>query len=140
MKNLKYAFIGWLVLVITGCNAVYTSHPIGEKPVKLEVEDWEGTWLSADGFLVAKVTDSEMGILQVGFIGENKKGLEYETHDVYIRVKDRVADREAHRHLGRLVTNPFWTKLLKRLRQTLAVTDVHLVERNSAGEVVPASR
>ena len=66
MQNLKHTFIAWLVLLITGCAVVTVSEPIGEKPVKLEVGDWEGTRIHEEGFLVTKVTNSEKGILKVG--------------------------------------------------------------------------
>jgi hypothetical protein len=58
---------------------------MGDQPVKLEAEDWEGTWLQAEGAIVAKVVDSEKGILKVAGIESEDTELKFESVDAYLR-------------------------------------------------------
>ncbi len=85
MKNFKYILAGFLLFVTFSCEAVFTSHPIGKKIVKLNGEDWEGTWLHKEGSLVTKVFDSEKGILTISWIEPKGQEFKHVTEEVYIR-------------------------------------------------------
>lgn len=53
--------------IVSGCNAVQSTAPVGAEPAVLEVKDWEGTWWGgSDNLFVIKVLDAEKGIIQVG--------------------------------------------------------------------------
>jgi hypothetical protein len=84
MKKLTCVVIVWVAIAVTGCNAVFSPHPMGEKPVPLVREEWEGTWIQDDGFLVIKVLDSEKGLLRLAWI-EADGELKYETRDIQMR-------------------------------------------------------
>jgi hypothetical protein len=55
--------------------------PIGEHPVTLAPEEWDGTWLTSDGSAVVEVTDGPNGILKLAFVD----GLEMEILEVHVR-------------------------------------------------------
>jgi len=67
-------FLLILVLGVTfsGCTAVYCIKPMGETPVSIEPEDWDGSWMHDDGFINIKVNDAEKGTFEAAWI-ENKK-------------------------------------------------------------------
>ncbi len=85
MGKLKYAIITLMIFTIIGCEAVYISHPLGDKPVKLDAKNWEGTWLHKDGILVTKILDSEKGLLNIAWIENSNDKLNFETEKVCIR-------------------------------------------------------
>ena len=68
MKLSRVVCIGLLPLVLLACNAVYVDSPIGGDPVPLEVEEWEGTWLTSDGTFVLEVVDHEKGLLRIAWV------------------------------------------------------------------------
>jgi hypothetical protein len=39
MKMLMYVLIVLVAMAATGCSAVYTPHPMGEKPIPLKQQD-----------------------------------------------------------------------------------------------------
>ena len=67
MKWLKILSIGSCIVLMLGCNVVYTSKPIGEKPAVISSEDWEGAWEMPDGLGVkVKVVDEANGEIEYG--------------------------------------------------------------------------
>jgi hypothetical protein len=85
MKLPGLLFGGLLILALTGCSAVYTIQPIGEKPSKIEARDWEGTWIHKEGSVTVRVMDEEDGLLRIAWIERKGEGLAFETHDVQLR-------------------------------------------------------
>ena len=85
MKKIKKIFAFFLLIFITGCNSVYTTHPIGDGQLKISPEKWNGTWINKDGCVVVKVTDSEKGKLIVAIIEDEKDNLKLKKYDVEIR-------------------------------------------------------
>ena len=84
MKRLTMAFVS---VVVCGCSAVYTSRPIGDRPLNIadNKEAWEGAWLHSDGAITVKVVDGSNGVLRVGWVEKEEEGLKYESADVYLR-------------------------------------------------------
>jgi len=75
-------------VVLSGCSAVYTTKPIGEKPVNLtrEVDDWEGLWCNSEGdSFKIKVGDPANGILQVAGIEETNNEFELKKYTICLR-------------------------------------------------------
>lgn len=67
-----------VAVAISGCSAVLSTHPVGERPQAVDPADWDGTWLAEDGALTFKVVDPAAGKLVVGWIedSEGELGLE----------------------------------------------------------------
>ena len=74
-----------VALVAVSCNAVYTPHPMGEEPLLLEHDEWEGTWMTAEGSGVIKVLDVEGGLLRLAWVEDSDKGLRFEKIDALLR-------------------------------------------------------
>ncbi len=85
MKPSMFLFAGLVVLSLTGCSAVYTTQPIGERPCRIEARDWDGTWIHKDGSINIKVTDGEKGLLRIAWIEPKEKDLVREVYDVELR-------------------------------------------------------
>ena len=65
-----------LAVVLSGC--VVAPNPIGDEPIKLKAEEWEGIWLDEDdedGVLTIRVADAAKGELEVGWIEEDEDRL-----------------------------------------------------------------
>ncbi len=73
MKYLKYMLFWIMAVTISGCGFVYTTQPIGERPILIETSDWEGTWINEDQFITINVQDETKGLLQISWI-EKKLG------------------------------------------------------------------
>ena len=85
MKLSMLLFSGLVVLVLTGCSAVYTTQPMGEKPCKIEAQDWDGTWIHKEGSVTMKVVDGENGLLRIAWTEPKEGSLAFESHDVELR-------------------------------------------------------
>ena len=67
-----------------GCDVVYTSKPIGEEPVVISSDDWEGIWRASDGpVLNVKVVDEANGVIEYSEWESEKE--EEEPIKVYLR-------------------------------------------------------
>ncbi len=76
-----------LSILFCGCSAVYSPYLIGETPTNIEEEKskWEGTWLHADGSVTVKVLNASKGILKIGWVDTEQRGLKYEEANVFLR-------------------------------------------------------
>lgn len=89
MKRSRVLVGGFLLLVSYGCPAVYVEEPIGDQPVKLAAEDWNGTWITSDAALTIVVQDSLNGVLRVAGIETTDDGeLVLATMTAYVREAD----------------------------------------------------
>jgi hypothetical protein len=73
--ELKSIFV--LILAInflTGCESVMTTQPMGETVVKLNPEQWEGTWKFPEGVGTTTVLDKDKGVLQASWIERREDG------------------------------------------------------------------
>jgi hypothetical protein len=74
MKLSRFMGISLLLLVLPACHAVYVDEPIGETPLVLDPEEWEGTWLLAEAAVVVDVVDKEEGLLRVAWVEKGFSG------------------------------------------------------------------
>lgn len=81
---LRSAFLAMGIALLSGCSAVYSVHPVGEQPLALVPEEWEGTWLHQDGTVTLAVTDAANGILEIGWVEKRQGKLAYETYLVQL--------------------------------------------------------
>ena len=90
MSWLKRLSIAGCIVLMLGCDVVYTTSPIGEKPAVISSEDWEGVWIGVnpgEGFPVGiEVLDEANGEIRVVLIGDGENGdLGLENLEVYLR-------------------------------------------------------
>ncbi len=72
MKVLRVAVVAFMLPVAVGCSAVYVDQPIGDRPARIEADDWEGVWITSDGDVaVAVASDREAGILWLADVEEH---------------------------------------------------------------------
>jgi hypothetical protein len=90
MKHFMLSIVGAFLVIASACSVVTVTEPIGEEPVRLQADEWEGLWKlysygpadeSDEDFLVIEVSDSEKGVLKVQGIGRESK----DTIQVYLR-------------------------------------------------------
>lgn len=67
MKKMMAMLLGCLLV---GCTAVVTKTPIGNSAVKIQAEEWDGTWACEDDVLIVKTIDESKGLLKVALIRE----------------------------------------------------------------------
>jgi hypothetical protein len=73
-------------LILSSCASVVSKTVIGDKPAKLKVEDWEGTWMSPDKHVVhIRAKDTEDGVLEVAWVEEKNKHFVLESHEMILR-------------------------------------------------------
>lgn len=58
------------LLGFVGCNAVYSTKPVGEKVVSISAEDWDGTWIDSELStpVTIEVMDAQKGLLKAAWI------------------------------------------------------------------------
>jgi hypothetical protein len=78
--------VACVAILFCGCSAVYSSRPIGDKPMNIQSkqDEWEGTWTHKDGAMTIKVVDGSNGVLKVGWVKDDHGDLKCETADVYL--------------------------------------------------------
>ncbi len=97
MKQISVLTFALSLLVLTGCTAVYSVNPVGEKPHAIEADDWDGTWRGGGDAVSIKVIDAEKGILQMAWI-ENMEFNLFQAHLlesndwVFVNFKEKVDD------------------------------------------------
>jgi hypothetical protein len=74
IRSLALIPVGLLLAISCGCNAVISSHPVGEKPARIVAKDWEGNWETTDGAVRVKVVDANKGLLKTFWIEDDKQG------------------------------------------------------------------
>jgi len=80
-----YPVLLGLAWLISGCTAVYTSEPVGDEPVKLLAQDWEGTWVQDEDFFVIRLSEPDQGMLVAAWIEEEDDSLKMESLKGHIR-------------------------------------------------------
>jgi hypothetical protein len=70
--------------VFSGCNAVYSIKPLGDEPLALISEEWEGTWIHKDGTVTVAVTDNAKGVIEVGWVEKRQGRLAFEAYPVQL--------------------------------------------------------
>jgi len=65
--------IAAFVPMLGGCAQVLSSAPMGETPVSISEDDWEGLWVFDEGSIAIKVLDEATGVLLVSLIDPGKE-------------------------------------------------------------------
>lgn len=66
------------IVLVTGCDAVYTRQPIGDEPLALETAQWQGTWLNGEVVMLTTVLDADNGKLQTAWLERGETGARME--------------------------------------------------------------
>jgi hypothetical protein len=73
-------------IALPACANVTTSHPLGETALPVIAEEWEGTWLSAQGDVaILKVVDESTGSCELYWLEDDTDPPEVHRFPVYIR-------------------------------------------------------
>jgi hypothetical protein len=83
-------YAAWLapclaVLLLAGCEAVYSPQPLGDPAVALDPAEWQGTWLAPDTVIITTVLDGEAGRLQTAWMERGPDGAKMEVVEGSIR-------------------------------------------------------
>lgn len=73
------------VLLLAGCEAVYSPQPLGDTAVALDPAEWQGTWLAPDTVIITTVLDGEVGRLQTAWMERGPEGAKMEVVEGSIR-------------------------------------------------------
>lgn len=71
--------------LLGGCSAVLSTEPVGNEPLVLLAEEWDGTWSDSEDFLEIRVVEPEAGRLGVAWIEYSVNGFDLEHLDVWLR-------------------------------------------------------
>ena len=82
MKKHALAILA-VAALLSGCSAVYSPEPMGDKAVELDAS-WSGTWLSDDATVNTKVLDAANGVLQFAWMEAKPDGIQMESYRVAI--------------------------------------------------------
>lgn len=85
MNHWKHFF--WIVffLGLCSCSAVYSTEPVGETPLQISAQDWDGAWLNKETFLITRVTDATNGVFRVTWIEPAAEKDRLESYEVQLR-------------------------------------------------------
>ncbi|PKN24583.1 MAG: hypothetical protein CVU64_21800 [Deltaproteobacteria bacterium HGW-Deltaproteobacteria-21] len=72
-------------LAVSGCAAVSSIEPVGERPKELIVDQWDGTWIHRNEAVTIKVLDMQKGLLRVAWVEEQNGIFKLESRDVELR-------------------------------------------------------
>jgi len=70
----------FIAFLLSGCNTVTSTHPVGQTPLEIKPEEWEQTWVHTDGAITLEVLDGEKGLLRVAWIEEEQ----LKSGDIYL--------------------------------------------------------
>lgn len=67
-----------LLLILAGCQAIYSEQPLGTPVSSLDSGIWQGTWLHEDVVLLTTVLDAEKGTLEAAWVERGSQGAKFE--------------------------------------------------------------
>lgn len=73
------------VLLLAGCDAVYSPRPLGDTAVALDPAEWQGVWLGPDMVITTTVLDGDAGRLQTAWIERGSGGAKLEVLEGSVR-------------------------------------------------------
>ena len=85
MKPLRLLIVVLMLPLLGGCYGVYSTRAVGERPLVIDPEAWEGTWVHKDGAVTVAVTNPERGLLQLGWAEKKQGKLVFENYHVELR-------------------------------------------------------
>jgi hypothetical protein len=127
MKLRNLTGVVWCALLVAGCNVVYSARPVGETPVVIVPEEWEGTWIHHEGAVTVVVVDKDKGLLEVGWVEAKQNRLVFESYRAQLLQSGEwlfgnVPDTNGKKRY-------FWGRLKKQARQLILwVPDVARVK------------
>ncbi len=74
-----------VVLLLSGCEAVFVQQPMGDEAVVLDASLWQGTWLNEEIVLMTTVLNAEQGQLQAAWIERYQDGAKFDSVSGFIR-------------------------------------------------------
>jgi hypothetical protein len=74
-----------LAIWLTGCSAVYSTNPVGEKPYPIKEKDWKGIWLNKDAVISIKVVDEANGTIKMAWVEWKDREAKLECYEVLLR-------------------------------------------------------
>lgn len=89
MSFRRFAPILFSVPLLLGCGEVITDAPLGETPVSVQEEDWEGIWVAPEEVYMVEVLDEAEGRL---LVGEITGGQSPEVEDLTEMQLSRIGD------------------------------------------------
>lgn len=90
MKNLFCLLSIVLVLVLSGCEAVFTQQPMGDEAVNLDPAIWQGTWLSDEVIMLTTVLDRRNGQLEAAWVERGSDGAKFESVVGTVRLSGEI--------------------------------------------------
>lgn len=89
MYRWKCLLVAVLVATMSGCSAVYSIDPIGEKPHPVKQDDWKGVWISNEGAVSFKVIDAEKGLIKVAWVEWKGHEAKLESYEIQLRESEK---------------------------------------------------
>lgn len=138
MTLIRIACLGFCIMALAGCSAAYSTRPVGDQPLTLVPEEWEGTWIHKEGTVSVAVTDTAKGVIEVGWVEKRQGRLAFEAYQVQLLksgewVFGNVHDRDKTGHY-------FWGRVGKDDGQlTLWVPDVAKIKALVETAVLPGT-
>lgn len=111
----RFLAVAAILPLLAACDVVLSTHPVGNEPVTLAAEEWQGTWITDDGAITLVVPDGPPGRLQLAWI-EVKNEPELQTALVHVRstggwLFGSFEDEEAEK--GQELARYIWGRLVK---------------------------
>ena len=78
------------ILLVSGCDIVFTPEPLGDKAVQLKTAEWQGTWLAPDMVVITTVLDEDKGLLQAAWMARGLSGVKLEVLEGSIRASGDI--------------------------------------------------
>jgi len=80
----------WVVVVLgafflSGCAAVSSIEPMGERSKQVLQTEWAGTWLHQDHPVAIRVSDPQQGQIEVAWVEEKQGALTLESYRIALR-------------------------------------------------------
>ena len=91
MMRVKLTAAAVALGALLGCDAVYSSAPMGGEVAAITGSEWEGAWYTGEGVLAIHVVDEDAGEIMVSYIDDGGRGdrawslPRIESHPVYLR-------------------------------------------------------
>lgn len=89
MYRWKCLLVAVLVATMSGCSAVYSIDPVGEKPYPVKEEDWKGVWISNGAAVTFKVIDAEKGLVKVAWVEWKDHEAKLESYEIQLRESEK---------------------------------------------------
>ncbi len=90
MNSIYKLILAFGIIVLSGCDVVFTPEPLGDKAVQLKTEEWQGTWLAPEMVVITTVLDENKGLLQAAWIERGLSGVTMEVLEGRVRASGDI--------------------------------------------------